>query len=109
MIQLSRGSFLNLFERFHTSAFTLFVTPWVGSNPGPRNEKPGTLHSEPLVTGKISGQVLPLLPNNSSDYCAISCNTQASFIIVVDRFATPSLQAYTELTLNALRLLTVSY
>ena len=30
------------------------------------------------MTGKSSGQVLPLLPNDSSDYCAISCNSGRS-------------------------------
>ena len=40
-----------------------------------RKDHAGTLHSEQLVTGKSSGQVLPLLLNDSSDYCAISCNS----------------------------------
>ena len=41
------------FVDYSASAFSLFVTPWVGSNPGPLNEKPGILHSEPLLLGFV--------------------------------------------------------
>ena len=52
-----------------------FVTPWLGSNPGPLEWESRALPIEPLVTGKSLCQVTLLYPGGS--YCNTGCNRRS--------------------------------